>query len=493
MSFKSWEAALGAPPKEFTKVLQLPKRLGKLAFARRQLAEQLEHNKLVSKTEMKKQLAWYSYSAMGIGIIMATGIFSFMPYIYAYITGPAVVLALIIASGVAALSALVYSEFAVDYPVVGGGFVYVLNVFGELPAVLCATGLVIDYVFGTSATLRNFSVYFAQLTTVNVDILQRPVGFQNDALDWLALAVALFLTLVGMYSMKIFDESNIGLDPHGARTIVTGASNIFFVFIGYDVIALGAEEAKNDWAVPIGMITSVLGVSVIYCLMSVSLVMLIPYDVLAAQPENIALSGFAYGFTYRGLCACHLTHQSAESPDAHGDRHLALKFRPDPFRRIGTRNKRILLLVYLALITLAPVGFTIFWNLESDKSWGLILCVGAWAIFTLMLQLTMPMEYIPKKFRVPDWLMPWAPSASIFANIMLIGGFGANKADYYRLFVALGIGLAIYLLFGVHASYYRFYGPKGTTVNKLTAPVYDKADSFETKGMDDDARPTTAA
>lgn len=30
--------------------------------------------------------------------------------------------------------------------------------------------------------------------------------------------------------------------PSGARRIVTGASNLFFVFIGYDVIVLAAEE-----------------------------------------------------------------------------------------------------------------------------------------------------------------------------------------------------------------------------------------------------------
>lgn len=41
---------------------------------------------------------------------------------------------------------------------------------------------------------------------------------------------------------------------------------------------------------------------------------------------------------------------------------------------------------------------------------------------------------------------------------MLVGGFGANKADYIRLFVAMGIGAFIYLIYGVHASYYRFYG-----------------------------------
>ena len=35
------------------------------------------------------------------------------------------------------------------------------------------------------------------------------------------------------------------LVPSGPRTIITGASHIFFVFIGFDVIALGAEEVRD--------------------------------------------------------------------------------------------------------------------------------------------------------------------------------------------------------------------------------------------------------
>eukprot|EP00850_Spirogloea_muscicola_P000439 SM000002S05519 [mRNA] locus=s2:342643:351603:- [translate_table: standard] len=583
-----WEdAVLGAPPTEFLKVAALPKRFAALAFRRRIVEDQIAHNKAVSGNALNKNLGWFSFACMAVGNIIATGIFSFMPYIYSSITGPAVVLSLLVASAAAAFSAFIYSEFAVEYPVVGGGFVYTLNTFGEFPAVLCATNLVIDYVFGNAAVTRNFSVYFSQLINQNDDhIFQRPVSFQHDPVDWLALLIIIFLTTALCISNKAADESNMVLQfahvglvvftftaaftkadtanwtpffpkslgpPSGARTIVTGASNIFFVFVGYDVVALGAEEAKNDWSVPLGMLSAVIFVTIIYVLMASSLVMLIPFAVLSAQPSDVALSGFAYAFTVRGLewakyivaagacigiftssgvglyglsrvfqvfgrealfpkffgrvnswshtpvysiilagaicgvisfftafntlanmtsigtltmywfvAVAHIYRRYApefEPPEKHMDRHLAIKFRPDVFGRFSVTIRRIIVLFYIFMITMSIVGFTIYWNLSGGTVW-LYICIGSWAFWTVLLWLTMPINYVPAKFHVPAFCMPWIPSCSIFANVMLIGGFGAHKSDYIRLFVAMGIGAVIYILFGVHNSYYRFYGPK---------------------------------
>lgn len=573
--------ALGCPPREFLEVWLVPKKFAALAFKRRMVEDQVAHNaKVNGDVSLKKQLGWFSFACMGVGSIIATGIFSFMPRIYASITGPAVILSLLIASIAAGMSALIYSEFAVEYPVVGGGFVYVLNVFGEFPAVLCATNLVMDYVFGNAAVVRNFSVYFSELMNKNVDIFQISVSFQTDDIDYLALIIVLFLTGVAIWSTKVFDEGNMILQvfhvglvvftfvaaftkadtsnwtpffpdilvPSGPRTIVTGASNIFFVFIGYDVIALGAEEAKTNMSVPIGMLGSVVFVTIIYMLMAASLVMLYPFALLNAEPSNLKIAGFAYAFTQRGLSWCkyivamgacigiftatgigiyglsriftvfaregmvpaavgHVNSRTItpilavllsgivsgamafftgfdtlanmtsigtltmywfvavayiyrryapEFEAKHGDRHLSIPFRPDLFGGLSVTARRIIILAYIFMITAAPVGFTIYWNL-SDGSWALGMTAAVWFVFTLLLQLTMPINYVPEKFALPWWSLPWVPSVSIWANIMLVGGFGASVADYYRLGGAMAIGTGIYLLYGVHASYYRFH------------------------------------
>eukprot|EP00271_Cylindrocystis_brebissonii_P010712 TRINITY_DN2701_c0_g1_i1.p1 TRINITY_DN2701_c0_g1~~TRINITY_DN2701_c0_g1_i1.p1 ORF type:complete len:636 (-),score=121.80 TRINITY_DN2701_c0_g1_i1:945-2852(-) len=598
--------ALGAPPGQFLQFWLVPWKFGAMAFKRRMVDDQIAHNLKVSGgVAMKKELGWLSFAGMGVGAIIATGIFSFMPSIYATITGPAVVLSLLLASVTAAMTALIYSEFAVEYPVVGGGFVYVLNTFGELPAILCAVNLVMDYVFGTAAVVRNFSVYFSELLNKDSDIFQVSVGFQTDQVDYMALGIIIFLSLVAIISTKVFDEGNLllqllhvglvvftfvaafskaeasnwspffppacGADfscpadgslptqgcvdasygPAGGRRVVTGASNIFFVFIGYDVIALSAEEARSSTSVPVGMMASVIFVTIIYITMAASLIMLYPFAGLACQNANVKIAGFAYAFTQRGMDwakyvvaagACvgifassgitvfglsrvfqvfaregvmpafvgHLnpyTYTPAvaiaaaglccglmafftafetlanmtsigtlamywfvslaliyrryapefETPEIAGDRHLAIRFRPNPFGRLSVAIRRFIILAYCAAITACALGFTIYWNL-STGSVLLIVCAILWFVFTLALQLTCPIHYVPAKFSIPSWAMPWCPSIAIFSVIMLVGGFGANESDYWRLFGAMGIGIIIYCLYGVHASYYRFYG-----------------------------------
>eukprot|EP00271_Cylindrocystis_brebissonii_P010715 TRINITY_DN2701_c0_g2_i1.p1 TRINITY_DN2701_c0_g2~~TRINITY_DN2701_c0_g2_i1.p1 ORF type:complete len:630 (-),score=121.08 TRINITY_DN2701_c0_g2_i1:1105-2994(-) len=600
----SVQDALGAPPGEFAQIWLVPLKFSKMAFKRRMVDDQIAHNLKVSGgIEMKKTLGWLSYAGMGVGAIIATGIFSFMPFIYATITGPAVVLTLLLASVCASTTALIYSEFAVEYPVVGGGFVYVLNTFGEFPAILCATNLVMDYVFGAAAVVRNFSVYFSELLNKKHDIFQVHVSFQTDDVDYMALGIVIFLAIVAMISTSLFDEGNLflqvahvglvvftfcaafskadtsnwspffpplcpddftcpsdgstptnscvqqGYGPAGGRRIVTGASNIFFVFVGYDVIALSAEEAKSSTSVPLGMCAAVIFVTIIYITMAASLVMLYPFPALACQGDNVKISGFAYAFTQRGMDwakyivaagACvgiftstgitmfglsrvfqvfaregvmpafvgHLNpytytpiiaigaaaltvagmafftafntlanmtsigtlgmfwfvavaflyrRYAPEFEENHGDRHLAISFRPDPFGGLSVGIRRVIVLTWIFLIFASSIGFTIYWNL-SEKTPILMMFLGLWFLFTLGFWLTCPIHYVPVKFSVPAWGMPWIPSIAMFSVVMLVGGFGANESDYWRLFTAMGIGMVLYCIYGVHASYYRFYG-----------------------------------
>ena len=73
---------------------------------------------------------------------------------------------------------------------------------------LCATTLVMDYLFGNAAVVRNFSVYFSELLNKNSDIFQINVSFQGDDIDYLALIIVIFLTGVAIWSTKVFDEGN---------------------------------------------------------------------------------------------------------------------------------------------------------------------------------------------------------------------------------------------------------------------------------------------
>jgi len=379
----SFEEAWGAPPATFLEIGQLPRKLAATAFRRRSIAETYDNNKMVNAGgEMRRSLNAVSYALLGIGTIIATGIFSFLPFVYSIITGPSVVIALILSGGTAALSALCYCEFGCEYPVVGGGMAYTMLVFGELPAMLCAINLFIDYIFGTASTARNVSAYWTQLFTKGepksnlFQYKKIPATLEtNGKIDYVALLVTLGLTIVAAYSTKAFDHSNgflqffhIGLvivtflaafsNKHSSNSffwrqpqalvtqnmnhnvtkynattmmnyttttttttteaatmtgplwrhtglfdpalgtpstmVVTGASNIFFVFVGYDVIALGAEEAAHRNSVANGMVLCIFTVMGLYMLMAVALVRLIPYTLAHNSSSVVCLYGYAF-------------------------------------------------------------------------------------------------------------------------------------------------------------------------------------------------------
>lgn len=80
---------------------------------------------------MSRKLQWWDVIALGVGGMMGAGIFVSTGSA-AHSAGPALVVAYIVAGLSALLSALCYTEFAVEVPVAGGAFSYLRITFGML-------------------------------------------------------------------------------------------------------------------------------------------------------------------------------------------------------------------------------------------------------------------------------------------------------------------------------------------------------------------------
>ncbi len=69
-----------------------------------------------------------------------------------------------------------------------------------------------------------------------------------------------------------------GLTPFGVRGLFDGAAIVYISYIGYDSVSTMAEEIQNpSKSLPVGIVGSVLIVSAIYCLMALSLCLMVPY------------------------------------------------------------------------------------------------------------------------------------------------------------------------------------------------------------------------
>lgn len=70
-----------------------------------------------------------------------------------------------------------------------------------------------------------------------------------------------------------------GLAPFGIKGVLDGAAIVYFSYIGYDSVSTMAEEIINpSKSLPIGIVGSVFIVSALYCLMALSLSLMVPYN-----------------------------------------------------------------------------------------------------------------------------------------------------------------------------------------------------------------------
>ncbi len=83
---------------------------------------------------LKRVLGPFDVIMVGVGIILGSGIYVVTGEVAQSTTGPAVVLSYVLAGISAMLSGLCYAELAVDLPIAGGSYAYVLTIFGELMA-----------------------------------------------------------------------------------------------------------------------------------------------------------------------------------------------------------------------------------------------------------------------------------------------------------------------------------------------------------------------
>ena len=93
-----------------------------------------------------------------------------------------------------------------------------------------------------------------------------------------------------------------GLQPpaFGISGIVAGASIVFFAYIGFDVVATTAEEAKNPQRdLPIGIIASLIICTILYVAVALVITGMVPYDqidpkaALASAFESVGKTGYA--------------------------------------------------------------------------------------------------------------------------------------------------------------------------------------------------------
>jgi APA family basic amino acid/polyamine antiporter len=276
---------------------------------------------------LDKSLGALDLVVFGVGVIIGAGIFVLTGTAAATNAGPAVSVSFLVAGLACGLAALCYAEFASTVPVAGSAYTFSYATFGELIAWIIGWDLVLEFTIGSAALATGFSGYLQNLLAgtplevptllasaedgllnlpaVLISLLVMGVliaGIKlssriNQVVVAIKLAVVVLVIVAGIgfintanYSPFVppseptpsagggfMDQplitSLLGLEPavYGLAGVVAGAALVFFAFIGFDVVATTAEEARRPQRdVPIGILGSLAIVTLLY--MAVSLV-----------------------------------------------------------------------------------------------------------------------------------------------------------------------------------------------------------------------------
>ncbi|TAH25137.1 MAG: amino acid permease [Cytophagales bacterium] len=291
---------------------------------------------------LKRTLRLRDLTSMGIAAIVGAGIYGTIGNASAQ-GGPAVTLLFVFTAIACLLSALCYAEFASLSPEAGSAYHYAYISFGELIAWIIGWDLVMEYSIGNIAVAISWSDYFTSfLEGLNIKIplyltmdyftasrasmldLNVLVGSEKIAaeawasapnlqgikivMDLPAFLINVLITAIVYIGIKESKSINnllvlfkliiilliivvgffyvspslwIPFAPNGFSGIMTGASAVFFAYIGFDALATTSEECINPKRdLPKAMFWALAICTILYVLVTLILTGMVPFYLL---------------------------------------------------------------------------------------------------------------------------------------------------------------------------------------------------------------------
>ncbi|KAL6323047.1 hypothetical protein AAG906_024617 [Vitis piasezkii] len=270
----------------------------------------------LSGDALVRRLGLFDLILIGVGASIGAGIFVVTGTV-ARDAGPGVTISFILAGASCVLNALCYAELASRFPaVVGGAYLYTYTAFNELTAFLVFAQLMLDYHIGAASIAQenipswighggeeflggalSINILAPILLVLLTIILCRGVGESsavNCFMTVTKVVIVLFVIIVGAFKVDVSNWSPFA--PNGFEAILTGATVVFFAYVGFDAVANSAEESKRPQRdLPIAIMGSLLVCVMLYIGVCLVITGMVPYKLLG---EDAPL---AEAFTSKGL------------------------------------------------------------------------------------------------------------------------------------------------------------------------------------------------
>ncbi|WP_455555691.1 amino acid permease [Comamonas sp.] len=464
--------------------------------------------------QLKRTLGTFDLIIMGLAVAVGAGIFSVGARAAGTFAGPAVIFSFIIAAFTCALAIMCYAEFASNVPVTGSAYTYTYLTLGEglawiigwnlLLEMISAGAVIAKYwgiylstVFATAGLdipstlqLGGVSMYWGPFLVVTVFTVLLIAGTQvsakvNNVFTLIKIAITLFVIVVGFTYLNTENFSPFippaqapvvahgvsgdvwgqpmlawlfGAAPsqYGWLGVISGASLVFFAFLGFDIVATSAEEVKDPQrTLPRGILGGLALVTVLYILVTLALTGMVPYTELA-KAENPSLAtafvavgaGWAAQIISIGVLAGMTTVVMVLLM---GSARVLLALCRDGLlpRSWGvtsqTRKTPVRLQVAVGIVVALLAGFT---NVEALEEMINIGTLSAFVLVSIGVLVLRKKHLQGKGYRVP--MAPVLPLLSAVLCVYLM--MNLTTLTWARFLVWMALGTTIYCFYGMRHS-----------------------------------------
>ncbi|MDN5790344.1 MAG: amino acid permease, partial [Micrococcales bacterium] len=303
--------------------------------------------------QLKRRLSALDLIVFGVGVVIGAGIFTVTGRAAQQFAGPSIILSFILSAVVCALAAMCYAEFASTVPVAGSAYTFSYATLGELIAWIIGWDLLLELLLAAGVVAQGWSQYLttflgeigitwpesvgpgsrfdlaAFLLVVGLTLLVARGIKESLRVNLVLVAIKVFIVIfVIIGGIQFVNRDNwtpfippsapgsasaegihapvlqvlFGMTPaaFGVMGIMSGAALVFFAYIGFDVVATTAEEARNPQRdLPIGILGSLAICTVLYVAVSLVITGMQPYNeidpkaALAAAFTNVGKDGYA--------------------------------------------------------------------------------------------------------------------------------------------------------------------------------------------------------
>lgn len=416
-----------------------------------------------TNVKLLKRLGAFEVFSISTGTMIGAGIFV-LPSLLFEKAGPASMLCFLIAGAIATCAGFSACELATAMPRSGGSYYFVSRSMGAMFGSIVGLGSLLGLVFKGAFAFIGAGDYFEVLVPVNPMITAlalcalfisiNAAGTSTSGRLQNLFVVFLTVTFVMFIGQGLFSVKISNLQPFFSRSALSffeATGMVLITYLGLINVTAVSEEVKNPGRnIPLGVLLSVVFVTVLYTLVMLVTEGVLRFTALTTTPVADAAEVFAGrgGLIIVVLCGLAATISTGNAAIMSSSRYpFAMardKLMPgwlarvDPTLKTPSRSIMLVGAIMFAVLILLDLEYIV--KLGSAFN---VIAFSLIHISVIILRKANPDWYRPS-FRSP--LYPWIQALGIAGGLALIPSMGL--APSLSALILVAVGIAWYHLYG---------------------------------------------